>query len=122
MQLAHWLHRSNVRVPAWVHSLGYLDDASVPVLLNSLDTLVVLNRDSQFGNYSYPVKLYEAMSCGLHVTVSRTRSTEWILGDDESLVDTNDDVAVRRAIEAALAGDDAQSVARRIPKTSPPTE
>lgn len=81
----------NVSIPSEALWLGYLPDEYMPLLMNSLDVLVVLNKPSSFGNYSYPVKLYESMACQTPVVVSRTLSTEWIMEEHpEQLVKTND--------------------------------
>ena len=97
---------SDVPLPQTIRSLGYIDDDKVPVLLNSMDVLVVTNRESSFGHYSYPVKLYEAMSCQVPVVATRTRATEWILDDSsDSLVQPGDSqelaVAILRALNKA---------------------
>lgn len=68
-----------INVPQKFLHKGYLSDSEVPILINSLDLLIVINKKTKFGNYSYPVKLYEAMSCNIPVVVSKTDSTEWIM-------------------------------------------
>ncbi len=94
---------SDVPLPKTIRSLGFIDDDKVPVLLNSMDTLVVTNRESSFGHYSYPVKLYEAMSCRVPVVATRTRATEWILdGSRGSLVQPGDPLELSAAILRAL--------------------
>lgn len=93
----------NVPIPDDIRSLGYIDDDQVPVLLNSMDVLVVVNKDSAFGHYSHPVKLYEAMSCGVPVVATRTQATEWILAKQpERLFDAGDPAALTRAVLASL--------------------
>ncbi len=77
-----------IQIPDYCQHLGYLPSEDVPLFLNSLDVLVVTNKPSAFGNYSYPVKLYEAMVSNIPVIASRTQSTEWILANHpECLVD-----------------------------------
>ena len=99
---------SNVPLPDSIRSLGFIDDDKVPLLLNSMDVLVVTNRASAFGHYSYPVKLYEAMSCQVPVVATRTRATEWILHrHPDSLVEPGDPQALGAAILRALAVADA---------------
>lgn len=94
----------NVPVPNTLTSLGYIDDDKVPILLNSMDVLVATNRNSSFGNYSYPVKIYEAMSCSVPIVATRTRATEWILRDHpDSLVDPTDAAGLCSAILNALS-------------------
>jgi glycosyltransferase involved in cell wall biosynthesis len=93
----------NVPVPDPARSLGYIEDDRMPLLLNCMDTLAVINRDSAFGRYSHPVKLYEAMSCQLPVVATATAATGWILRDHpELLVPPADPVALARCLAAAL--------------------
>jgi len=93
----------DVPLPRSIRSLGFIDDDKVPVLLNSMDVLVVTNRESSFGHYSYPVKLYEAMSCQVPVVATRTSATEWILdGSRGSLVQPGDPRELCAAIIRAL--------------------
>lgn len=93
----------DVPLPESIRSLGYIDDDKVPVLLNCMDVLVVVNRDSSFGQYSYPVKLYEAMSCDVPVIATRTQATEWILAaQPERLFDAGDPAALASAALNAL--------------------
>jgi glycosyltransferase involved in cell wall biosynthesis len=69
-----------------LHQLGYVADELMPDLLNSCDLLVCVNKDSAFGNYSYPVKIYEALACGRPVLASDTAPARWILGDDDRIL------------------------------------
>ena len=78
-------------VPPSVKWLGYLDDDKISVFLNSLDVAVVINRISRFGNYSYPVKLYEAMKCQVPVIATDTPSVDWILKSDDRFLARPDD-------------------------------
>jgi glycosyltransferase involved in cell wall biosynthesis len=80
----------NINFPFEANWLGYIPDEHMPLLLNSLDVLVVMNQPSSFGNYSYPVKLYEAMNCNTPVVVSETLSTKWIMRKNpDRLVEPN---------------------------------
>jgi glycosyltransferase involved in cell wall biosynthesis len=72
--------------PPEANWLGYIPDEHMPLLMNSLDVLVVMNQPTAFGNYSYPVKLYEAMKCQIPVVVSETLSTKWIMKDKQDLL------------------------------------
>jgi glycosyltransferase involved in cell wall biosynthesis len=93
----------NVPVPESACSLGYIDDDKVPLLLNCMDVLAVINRDSRFGRYSHPVKLYEAMACQVPVVVTATPATRWILRDyPEFLVPPGDAGALADSLAAAL--------------------
>ncbi len=94
---------SDVPLPDYIESLGYLDDAAVPSVLRSMDVLVACNRSSAFGSHSYPVKLYEAMACGIPVVATDTLSTRWILAaHPELLVPAEDPQALCEAIERQL--------------------
>jgi len=81
-----------LKIPPNIRWLGYLPDNMVPFVLSSMNVLLVLNRDSSFGHYSYPVKLYEAMKCGIPVVASETASTSWILGGDQRYLARIDDL------------------------------
>ncbi len=78
--------------PENIHWLGYLPDEQMPALLNSMDVLLVLNRESSFGKYSYPVKLYEAIQCRVPVVASDTEPVRWILGGDQRFLATVGDL------------------------------
>jgi len=80
-----------VSLPSSVKWLGYLDDDKISVFLNSLDAAAVINRISRFGNYSYPVKLYEAMRCLVPVVATDTPPVNWILKNDERFLARPDD-------------------------------
>ncbi len=45
--------------------LGVLTLDRVSTLLSALDVAVVCNRDSDFGRYCFPLKLYEIIACGV---------------------------------------------------------
>ena len=93
----------NVPVPESACSLGYIEDDKVPLLLNCMDTLAVINRDSAFGRYSHPVKLYEAMNCQVPVVATQTPATQWILREHpELLVPPADPQALSRKIGHCL--------------------
>jgi len=78
-------------VPKTIRHLGYLPDHLIPLFLNSLDVLVIVNRLSDFGNFSYPVKLYEAMSCRTPVVATETGPARWILGNREQFLAAPED-------------------------------
>lgn len=75
-----------VTLPSDANWLGYIHDEHMSLLMNSLDVLVVMNQPSTFGNYSYPVKLYEAMQCQVPVVVTETLSTKWIMRQNQYLL------------------------------------
>ncbi len=94
---------AGVKVPADALWLGYLPDADMPALYQALDAVAVMNTPSAFGDYSYPIKLYEAMACGRPVVASRTASTAWVLRDfPDRLVAPGDAAALAGALAAAL--------------------
>lgn len=93
--------------------LGNVADEKVPLVFNSLDILTVINKSSAFGNFSYPVKLYEAMSCQVPVIATRTPATKWILKDnDDLLVDPGDAdqlcMAIKHLLNTRRSGYDSQ--------------
>lgn len=68
----------SVKLPANAIHLGYLPDEHVPVFLNAMDVMLSLNHPSQFGQHSYPAKIYEASACGVPCIAASTRATRWI--------------------------------------------
>lgn len=94
---------AGLTLPPGARYLGYVADEALPVVMNAADVLAVVNRNSAFGNYSYPIKLYEAMACGLRLLASATDSTRWILSESpESLVPPEDAAALAGALQSAL--------------------
>lgn len=87
-----------------VIELGYLPDEQMPLLLNTLDVLLVVNRHSRFGNYSYPVKLYEAMRCRKPVVATNAAGTSWVLRDHpECLADADNPEHLAKRLRDALS-------------------
>lgn len=78
--------------PAGVHSLGYRPAEDVPLILNSVDLLFVVNKPGAFGDFSYPAKLYEAMACGIPVVAADVPGTAWILRDHPEMLARTGDV------------------------------
>jgi glycosyltransferase involved in cell wall biosynthesis len=94
---------SGLELPDGARFLGYVADELLPIVMNAVDVLAVVNQDSAFGNYSYPIKLYEAMACGLRVVASATESVSWVLSErPASLAPPGDPAALARALERAL--------------------
>jgi len=90
-------------MPLGVRHLGYLADEQMPLLMNSFDRLVVMNRASAFGHYSYPAKLYEAMRCEIPVIATCTDSVQWILQHHpQCLTSAHDERTLARHLVAAL--------------------
>ncbi len=77
-------HRlAKTRLPATARHLGYLPDDLIPILLNCMDVLLIPNNLTKFGNFSYPVKLYEAMACQIPVVATATEPAKWILNNEK---------------------------------------
>jgi glycosyltransferase involved in cell wall biosynthesis len=90
-------------IPSGVRWLGFLPDEDMPFLLNSLDVLIVLNQLSEFGKFSYPVKLYETMRCHVPAVATDTPAVRWILGDRNSLMaEAGDDADLAQKVESLL--------------------
>jgi glycosyltransferase involved in cell wall biosynthesis len=95
-----------IRLPAACSYLGYVDDETLPLVMNSVDVLIVMNKLSQFGKFSHPVKLYEAMSCQVPVVATDTEPARWIVGDrDRFLARPGDADDLRRKIQGAFIMD-----------------
>lgn len=97
-----------VEIPADVRphviDLGFVPDDKVAVVLNSLDVALVVNRDSAFGRYSYPVKLYEAIACGVPVVAADVPGSAWILRDHPELLARPEDAGDFAAKAIAVLG------------------
>jgi glycosyltransferase involved in cell wall biosynthesis len=92
-----------IDIPEGANWLGFLPDEEMPLLLNSMDVLTVTNQHSSFGNFSYPVKLYEAMCCQVPVIATATPATQWILKSfPDFLVTLDDSLDLRKKILQAM--------------------
>lgn len=84
--------------------LGVLPFERVPDLLSALDVAVVCNRDSAFGRYCFPLKLYEIVACGTPVVAAGLGDVATILGGHpESLYRPGDVADLARRIAGQLA-------------------
>ena len=93
----------DVAIPESAFQLGYVPDEQMPTVLNSMDVLTVINRTTSFGNFSHPVKLYEAMSCKIPVVVTETPATRWIMQDySDCLVSPSDASALYMKLAQSL--------------------
>jgi glycosyltransferase involved in cell wall biosynthesis len=68
----------------------------MPRLYQSADVFLHCSKEEAFGNV-----FVEAMACGLPIVAHDTPRLRWIVGEDESLVDTTQPAAVAKAIEHA---------------------
>jgi glycosyltransferase involved in cell wall biosynthesis len=59
---------------------GYVADARLPALVNALNVACVITANTEFGRYSYPGKLSEAMACQVPVVATSTDPVDWMLG------------------------------------------
>lgn len=83
---------------------GYLPDEYMPLLLNSMNVLLTINRPSSFGEYSYPVKIYEAMQCDVPIVATAVAGTKWILRNHpECLVSPDDTTSLAKRVEYFLS-------------------
>jgi len=71
----------NVKLPTGerVHYLNNLSYDKIPYLINSLDLAVVCNRDTDFGKYCFPQKIYEFMACQTPFIASAVDATQALL-------------------------------------------
>jgi len=87
-----------------VIATGYIPDAQLPLLINSLDIACVVTAETSFGRYSYPAKLCEAMASGVPVVATATEPVRWMLdGRREHLVSVGDAAAYAKCILELLA-------------------
>jgi len=97
---------SNIQLPAGADYLGYLPDSIVPTAIACADVVAVVNKASAFGDYSYPIKLYEAMASGIPTVASATASTRWILRNHpQMLVEPENVDALATSLRQALTAD-----------------
>ena len=75
-----------VLLPEGVIYMGYLKDASVPVLINAMDCMVTLVKPGAFGDFSYPIKLYETIACKKPVVATDISPCRWILQNHEEFL------------------------------------
>lgn len=99
----------HVRLPRSdrVHYLGMLPAEQVPPLLSALDVSVISNRDSSFGRYCFPQKLFESIACGVPVAVANVGAAAQLLRDYPGNLYQPDDVddlvmTIERQCEAAV--------------------
>jgi glycosyltransferase involved in cell wall biosynthesis len=83
---------------------GYVSDAQLPELINSLDVACVITANTSFGRYSYPAKLCEAMACEVPVVATATPPVRWMLGQrSQHLVEVGDSESFASCMLALLS-------------------
>ncbi len=95
--------QKNITIPEFCNWLGYLPDENMPDLLNNVDLLIVMGKPGAFGDFSYPVKLYEAIQCQTPVIAIDTPATRWILqNNNDLLVKPDDPVELASSIQRMI--------------------
>jgi len=95
-----------LRMPAHprVRDLGVLPLAAVPRLLNALDVAVICNRDSAFGRYCFPQKLYEIVACDVPLVAARVGvMKELLAGCERCSYEPQNVGSLAEALRAQLA-------------------
>lgn len=93
----------NLPLPEYAIHLGYQPDERIPTILNAVDVLLSANNPSSFGNYSYPVKICEAMQCEIPIIATTVAGTKWMLRDHpECLVEPRNPKAMAIKILEAV--------------------
>jgi glycosyltransferase involved in cell wall biosynthesis len=97
---------AHVAMEPGVIALGYLADELLPVVLNAVDVACVISANTRFGRFSYPVKLCEAMACGVPVVATATDPIRWMLsGHPDCLVPVGEPGAFAARTLALLDSD-----------------
>ena len=64
----------------------------MPILVNSMDIVISVNRPSSFGEHSYTVKIYEAASCGVPIVATSLAASHWMTRGNSSCLFSVGDV------------------------------
>jgi len=97
---------SGVQLPGDSYRLGYVSDTQVVDVIRSADVVLALNTPGEFGDYSYPVKIYEANAVGVPVIALSTDSVEFVMRSrPEGLVVSGSTEALAEKISKALTLD-----------------
>jgi glycosyltransferase involved in cell wall biosynthesis len=92
-----------IDLPPRVKWLGYLPDHQMPLVINSVNVLLAVNQLSNYGNFSYPVKLYEAMKCHIPIVATNTPPINWMLkGRTQFLSHPKNPVDLAQKIKSVL--------------------
>ncbi len=66
--------------------LGVLSPEEVPFLLSALDVAIICNKDSAFGRYCFPQKLYEIAACRTRLVAAAVGETARVLAAHPDLL------------------------------------
>jgi glycosyltransferase involved in cell wall biosynthesis len=75
-----------------VHYLGKLPHSRTADLFSALDVAVVYLRDTPYGRYSFPQKLYEMAACGVPLAVAKVGAMNSLFYSTEQTLYEPDDV------------------------------
>lgn len=79
--------------------------SQIPKYYSSLDTLVLAQQRSAFGEYQMPAKLFEAMSMAKPVIATDIGDLPHVIGETGKIIDKPSAERLQRAIEALRRGD-----------------
>jgi glycosyltransferase involved in cell wall biosynthesis len=84
----------------YIRYQGLLPPEDVPWLLGARDVSVICNRDTAFGRFCFPQKLYESLACGVPVAVARIGAmAELLEGHRWALYEPDDAASLARTLE-----------------------
>lgn len=98
-----------------IHDLGLLAPEDVPILLNSLDLAIVYNRSSSFGDFCFPQKFYEILSCGVPIVAANVGEIGSMLKDHPHFLYADGD------IESLVLAIERQLKERKLPDLQVPS-
>jgi glycosyltransferase involved in cell wall biosynthesis len=70
---------AELKLPSNCLYLGYVKDDQVVEILRSSDVILCVNKPGQFGDYAYPVKIYESLAVGVPVVAFSTKSVDYVM-------------------------------------------
>lgn len=86
-----------------IHDLGILRHDQIPVLINALDVAAICNRDSAFGRYCFPQKLYEILACRRPLVAAEVGAVRLVFRNyTECLYEPGDVADLMRAVKGQL--------------------
>jgi glycosyltransferase involved in cell wall biosynthesis len=75
-----------------IHDLGQLPISEVPIFLSALDLAIIYNRESLFGDYCFPRKLYEMLACQCPIIAANVGVIVTILKNKPHLLYSDGDI------------------------------